>query len=107
MKEVNSEQVEDVLAMLNEMGINVIETEEAESEESSAEEVREEPEEDERDGELVQVSRSTPAETKKPEPGGRTDDTVRIYLREMGSVELLSREGRSRSRNASRPAARR
>jgi RNA polymerase primary sigma factor len=93
MKEVNSEQVEDVLAMLNEMGINVIETEEAESEESSAEEAREEPEEDESDGELVEVSRPTPAESKKPEPGGRTDDPVRIYLREMGSVELLSREG--------------
>jgi RNA polymerase primary sigma factor len=93
IKEVNSEQVEDVLAMLNEMGINVIETEEAESEESSAEEAREEPEEDESDGELVEVSRSTPAETKKSEPGRRTDDPVSIYLREMGSVELLSREG--------------
>src|ERR1700722_16501988 len=93
IKEVNSEQVEDVLAMLNEMGINVIETEEAESEESSAEEAREEPEEDESDGELVEVSRSTPAETKKSEPARRTDDPVSIYLREMGSVELLSREG--------------
>ena len=39
------------------------------------------------------LSRSTPAETKKSEPGERTDDPVRMYLREMGSVELLSREG--------------
>jgi RNA polymerase primary sigma factor len=93
MKEVNSEQLEDVLAMLNEMGINVIETEEAESEESGGEEAREEPQEEESDGELVEVSRSTPAETKKSEPGERTDDPVRMYLREMGSVELLSREG--------------
>src|SRR6202171_928194 len=92
MKEVNSEQIEDVLAMLNEMGINVIETEEAETEEAT-EEAREEPEEEESEGELVEVARSTPAETKKSEPGERTDDPVRMYLREMGSVELLSREG--------------
>src|SRR6516164_8894294 len=92
MKEVNSEQIEDVLAMLNEMGINVIETEEVETEETS-EEAREEPEEEESEGELVEVARSTPAETKKSAPGERTDDPVRMYLREMGSVELLSREG--------------
>src|ERR1700693_3168528 len=92
MKEVNSEQIENVLAMFNEMGINVIETEEAETEET-AEEAREEPEEEESEGELVEVARTTPAETKKSEPGERTDDPVRMYLREMGTVELLSREG--------------
>src|SRR6202040_4217332 len=91
-KEVNSEQIENVLAMFSEMGINVIETEEAETEEAS-EEAREEPEEEESEGELVEVARTTPAETKKSEPGERTDDPVRMYLREMGSVELLSREG--------------
>src|SRR6202158_4116659 len=92
MKEVNSEQIENVLAMFSEMGINVIETEEAETEEAT-EEAREEPEEKESEGELVEVARTTPAETKKSEPGERTDDPVRMYLREMGSVELLSREG--------------
>ena len=92
-EEVTSDQIEDVFAMLNEMGINVVETEEAEGEETASEEAREEPEEEESDGELVEVSRSTPAETKKSEPGERTDDPVRMYLREMGSVELLSREG--------------
>ena len=56
-EEVTSDQIEDVFAMLNEMGINVIETEEAESEEASGEEAREEPEEDESDGELDEVSR--------------------------------------------------
>ncbi len=91
-EEVTSDQIEDVFAMLNEMGINVIETEEAETEEAT-EEAREEPEEEESEGELVEVARSTPAETKKSEPGERTDDPVRMYLREMGSVELLSREG--------------
>jgi RNA polymerase primary sigma factor len=96
-KEVNSEQIENVLAMFSEMGINVIETEEAETEEAeteeASEEAREEPEEEEAESELVEVARTTPAETKKSEPGERTDDPVRMYLREMGSVELLSREG--------------
>src|SRR5277367_3204618 len=64
MKEVNSEQIEDVLSMLNEMGMNVIETEEAETEEAS-EAAPEEPDEEESEGELVAVARSTPAETKK------------------------------------------
>ena len=91
-EEVTSDQIEDVFSMLNEMGINVVETEEAEPEEAP-EEAREEPEEEERDGELVEVQQTTPAETKKSEPGERTDDPVRMYLREMGSVELLSREG--------------
>jgi hypothetical protein len=47
----------------------------------------------ETDGELVEIARTMPAETKKSVPGERTDDPVRLYLREMGSVELLSREG--------------
>src|SRR5260370_24363167 len=78
--------------MLSEMGINVVENEEAEAEDSP-EEAKEEPEEEDNEGELVEVQRATPAETKKSEPGERTDDPVRMYLREMGSVELLSREG--------------
>jgi RNA polymerase primary sigma factor len=91
-EEVTSDQIEDVFAMLNEMGINVVESEEAEPGEA-AEEAKEEPEEEDSEGELVEVQRATPAETKKSEPGERTDDPVRMYLREMGSVELLSREG--------------
>ena len=91
-EEVTSDQIEDVFAMLNEMGINVVESEETETEEA-AEEAREEAEEEEPEGELVEVRSQTPAETKKSEPGERTDDPVRMYLREMGSVELLSREG--------------
>src|SRR6202795_413348 len=92
MKEVNSEQIENVLAMFSEMGINVVESEEAETEEAT-EEAREEPEEEESEGELVEVARTAPAETKKSVPRERTDDPVRMYLREMGSVGLLSREG--------------
>jgi RNA polymerase primary sigma factor len=89
-EEVTSEQIEDILAMLNDMGINTVEQEETESDE---EEKPEEPEEEESDGELVEVTSKPVAETKKSEPGERTDDPVRMYLREMGSVELLSREG--------------
>jgi len=92
-EEVTSEQIEDILSMLNEMGINVVEQEEAETEEAPAEEQRDEPEEEEPEGELVEVARTTPAKTEKAEPAERTDDPVRMYLREMGSVELLSREG--------------
>jgi len=89
-EEVTSDQIEDVFAMLNEMGINVVESEEPDSEEP---ENREEEEADEGDGDLVEVSQKTPAKSEKAEPGERTDDPVRMYLREMGSVELLSREG--------------
>jgi RNA polymerase primary sigma factor len=90
-EEVTSEKIEDVLAMMNEMGINVVETEEADNDE---EENREEAEEEESEsGELVEVSPKTPAKSETREPAERTDDPVRMYLREMGSVELLSREG--------------
>jgi RNA polymerase primary sigma factor len=90
-EEVTSEKIEDILAMLNEMGINTVESEEAEAEE---EEKGEEPEEaDEPEGELVEVQPKVPAKAEAKEPSERTDDPVRMYLREMGSVELLSREG--------------
>ncbi|MEJ0078006.1 MAG: RNA polymerase sigma factor RpoD [Alphaproteobacteria bacterium] len=89
-EEVTSEKIEDVLAMLNEMGINVVESEEA----GEDEEGRGEDDDDEDEGgDLVETSTKAVAETKKSEPGERTDDPVRMYLREMGSVELLSREG--------------
>ncbi|MGB3743585.1 MAG: RNA polymerase sigma factor region1.1 domain-containing protein, partial [Xanthobacteraceae bacterium] len=89
-EEVTSEKIEDVLAMMNEMGINVVETEEADNDE----EEREEPEDEEAEsGELVEVAPKTPAKSETREPTERTDDPVRMYLREMGSVELLSREG--------------
>src|SRR3954470_8231274 len=90
-EEVNSEQIEDVLAMFSEMGVNVVETEETEAEEENREEADEEPEAE--GGELVEVQRAVPAKSETKEPTERTDDPVRMYLREMGSVELLSREG--------------
>src|SRR5581483_2414277 len=90
-EEVNSEQIEDTLAMLSEMGINVVENEEAEEGEEKAEEAA--ADDDEESGELVEVTAKPLATTEKKEPSERTDDPVRMYLREMGSVELLSREG--------------
>jgi RNA polymerase primary sigma factor len=90
-EEVSSDQIEDIYAMLNEMGINVVEAEEAEPGEAA--DAPTEPDEDEPEGELVEVTRSAPAKAEKAEPGERTDDPVRMYLREMGTVELLSREG--------------
>ena len=77
---VSSEQIEDTMAMLNEMGINVIESEEQE----------------EGDGENLPATttgRQVAVKENEEETYDRTDDPVRMYLREMGSVELLSREG--------------
>ncbi len=81
-EQVSSEQIEDVMSMLSEMGINIIEDDEAEE---GAEPV----------GELVEVStsREVAVAGTSAEALDRTDDPVRMYLREMGSVELLSREG--------------
>ena len=90
-EEVTSEQIEDILAMLNEMGINVVESEEADGERPEAAEGADEEEES---GDLVEAApRAVVAKAERAEPADRTDDPVRMYLREMGSVELLSREG--------------
>ncbi|NYT39959.1 RNA polymerase sigma factor RpoD [Sphingomonas sp. R-74633] len=86
--QMSSEQIEDVMAALNDMGVNVVENEEA-GEDA-------EPEDDSQDEADSSDSGddSAPAfETKKKETVDRTDDPVRMYLREMGAVELLSREG--------------
>ncbi len=88
-EEVTSDQIEDIYAMLNEMGINVVDNEDAEEGETE-----EEPAEEAEGGELVEAARPTAVvAAKTSEPTDRTDDPVRMYLREMGSVELLSREG--------------
>jgi len=90
--EVSSDQIEDIYAMLNEMGINVVETEDADNEEG--EKATDEDDDDDDTGtEVVEAKSKSLATTEKKEPSERTDDPVRMYLREMGSVELLSREG--------------
>src|SRR5690606_22333684 len=77
-EEVSSEAIEDTLAMLSEMGVNVIEAEEDAPEGTDVAQAQE-------------TAVTTEAESKPTYD--RTDDPVRMYLREMGSVELCSREG--------------
>ena len=91
-EEVTSEQIEDTMAMLSDMGINVIEDEDAEEAAPSEDDSGDDDNESE-GGELAPSSGTALAAAKKKEPTDRTDDPVRMYLREMGSVELLSREG--------------
>ncbi|MEL6799043.1 MAG: RNA polymerase sigma factor RpoD [Pseudomonadota bacterium] len=82
-EQVSSEQIEDVMSMLSEMGINVIEDDEAEEDDTKG------------STEVVEAStsREVAVAATEQEKLDRTDDPVRMYLREMGSVELLSREG--------------
>ena len=80
-EEVTPDQIEDTLAMLSEMGVNVVEAEE-DAQEAQAE-----------GGEVAERAETAVAETPAKAAYDRTDDPVRMYLREMGSVELLSREG--------------
>ena len=90
-EEVTSEQIEDTMAMLSDMGINVVESDD--QDDGEAESSEEDGEESE-SRDLVQAGSTAVAKkTKGREPADRTDDPVRMYLREMGSVELLSREG--------------
>ena len=84
--EMTTDQIEDVMSALNEMGINVVEDEEKGEDGDD-----DQPAEDE--VETVDAEQDAPAIEKKKEVVDRTDDPVRMYLREMGAVELLSREG--------------
>ena len=94
-EEVTSDQIEDVFAMISEMGINVVENEDADSEDGEAEKATDDDDDDDDDTgrAVVETKTKALATTEKKEPSERTDDPVRMYLREMGSVELLSREG--------------
>ncbi len=77
--QVSSEQIEDIMSMLADIGINVVETEEEVEDTANT---------------VARTNQGLPVQVKKKtEPVDRTDDPVRMYLREMGTVELLSREG--------------
>jgi len=86
-EEMSSEKIEDIMTMLSEMGINVVDGDEADEGDGSSD--------DDDDDEEVTKGKGKEEfkTTDKKEAGDRTDDPVRMYLREMGSVELLSREG--------------
>jgi len=88
-EETDPDRIEDIQAMLNDMGINVVEGDE--NAEDGDEKDSGDSEEDA--NELAEQTGTAVATTTKKEPTDRTDDPVRMYLREMGSVELLSREG--------------
>src|SRR6201986_3909121 len=77
------EQIEDIMSMLSDMGINV-----TEADDEGEEEDKDSGGDDDTDNELVEVTQKAVTEVKKSEPGERTDDPVRMYLREMGTVEL-------------------
>ncbi len=79
--QVSSEMIEDTMAMLSDIGINVVDAEEGEDGADGAKAAKGEDDEEESGGNVDEANL------------GRTDDPVRMYLREMGSVELLSREG--------------
>jgi RNA polymerase primary sigma factor len=87
--EMSSDQIEDMTSALNEMGINIVENDE-QGEEGETEERQED---DEVEAADADQDSSAPVVEKKKETVDRTDDPVRMYLREMGAVELLSREG--------------
>jgi RNA polymerase primary sigma factor len=84
-EEMSSEKIEDIMTMLSEMGINVIDGDDPDEQDSDTESS----DDDDDDNEEQEEFKTT----DKKEAGDRTDDPVRMYLREMGSVELLSREG--------------
>ena len=93
--QMTSEQIEDIMAAISEMGVNIVETDEdAEAEADGDEDVDEIGSDEEDDDEGASNKPARPAAAaKKKEVIERTDDPVRMYLREMGAVELLSREG--------------
>ncbi len=83
--QMTSEQIEDIMAAISEMGVNIVESDEdaVDPDEKEVEEIDEQPE----------GMAERPDLIKRKETIERTDDPVRMYLREMGAVELLSREG--------------
>ena len=93
--QMSSDQLEDIMSALSEMGVNIVESEEAGEdgdEKPAAAAAADDDEPDAISGEVDDVA-SAPSVGAKKETMDRTDDPVRMYLREMGAVELLSREG--------------
>src|SRR5690625_1941082 len=88
-EQFSSEQIEDIMSMISEMGINIVESDD----EAEAEAEEEEDEEEAEKQPAKSTGREVATTTTSTASGDRTDDPVRMYLREMGTVELLSREG--------------
>jgi RNA polymerase primary sigma factor len=90
-EDVTPQQIEEALATLGERGITVVETEETEADEEETHEKR--GSEETESSKLVEITPKTRAKSEGKEPIERTDDPVRMYLREMRSIDLLSRQG--------------
>jgi RNA polymerase sigma factor, sigma-70 family len=88
--DMSAEAVEDMLAMISDMGISIVEDEEADDYDADGDV---DIEDDEPEAPIVVADKKAVASAKKKDAGERTDDPVRMYLREMGNVPLLSREG--------------
>ncbi|MDO7841176.1 RNA polymerase sigma factor RpoD [Sphingomonas immobilis] len=86
--EMSTDQIEDITSALSEMGINIVENEEQGEDGDTAQ-----PDDDEAEATDTAEESAPNIDVKKKEVVDRTDDPVRMYLREMGAVELLSREG--------------
>ena len=90
-EEVSSEKIEDILSMLSDLGVNVVDADEVEEPQAAADDEEADGEES---GSRAVATQAVPVRVaRSSEPADRTDDPVRMYLREMGTVELLSREG--------------
>jgi len=96
--EMSPDQIEDIQTALSEMGVQIVESDEdaeaeAEGEEAESDDIAVDDDDDDDDGEKKGPAKDARAGNRKLATGERTDDPVRMYLREMGAVELLSREG--------------
>ncbi|MFC4255623.1 RNA polymerase sigma factor RpoD [Altererythrobacter xixiisoli] len=92
--EMSSEQIEDIMSAISEMGVNIVENDEDAQDEDDDDNNADEASADSDDAdEGDEGNRHVPEKKRKESTGERTDDPVRMYLREMGAVELLSREG--------------
>jgi RNA polymerase primary sigma factor len=91
--QMSSEQIEDVMSALSEMGINIVENEEQGEDGEAQPQAADDDDDDVIGGEADDGVAATPTIGTVKEKLDRTDDPVRMYLREMGAVELLSREG--------------
>ncbi len=95
--EMSPDQIEDIQTAISEMGVQIVESdedaEEAEQDDNDVEDIASDGDDDDDDDGPKKETKKASAAAKKTGTGDRTDDPVRMYLREMGAVELLSREG--------------
>ncbi len=92
--QMSSEQIEDIMAAISEMGVNIVESDDdSDGEDGSPGEIGNDDDDNDDDNDSPSTGSANKAPAKKKETIERTDDPVRMYLREMGAVELLSREG--------------